>query len=125
MTSTNSVTGRIVVAGASLGGLRAAEQLRSAGWTSFWSDQYEYRLQSFGAPVLGTGDHRVLDGSVSGDVVVGYHAENRLVGLVALGGPKATGSAARFRAKMLPVRRVSWPASAAFSVPSRRPAARR
>jgi NADPH-dependent 2,4-dienoyl-CoA reductase/sulfur reductase-like enzyme len=68
---------------------------------SFWSDQYEYRLQSFGAPVLGTGDHRVLHGAVSGDVVVGYHAEDRLVGVVALGGPKATGSAARFRAKMM------------------------
>ncbi|MEU0458943.1 NAD(P)/FAD-dependent oxidoreductase, partial [Streptomyces sp. NPDC006129] len=27
------MSGRIVVAGASLGGLRAAEQLRAAGWT--------------------------------------------------------------------------------------------
>ncbi|MBP2327676.1 NADPH-dependent 2,4-dienoyl-CoA reductase/sulfur reductase-like enzyme [Kibdelosporangium banguiense] len=68
---------------------------------SFWSDQYEYRLQSFGVPVLGTGDHRVLDGDVCGDVVVGYHAGDRLVGVVALGGPKATSSAARYRAKML------------------------
>ena len=30
---TATTTGRIVVAGASMGGLRAAEQLRATGWT--------------------------------------------------------------------------------------------
>jgi hypothetical protein len=68
---------------------------------SFWSDQYEYRLQSFGAPALGTADVRVLDGDLSADVVLGYHADDRLVGVVALGGPSAVARAASYRADLL------------------------
>jgi hypothetical protein len=68
---------------------------------SFWSDQYEYRIQSFGAPVLGTADARVLDGDPAGDVLVGYHTGDRLVGVVALGGPSAAAAAARHRAELL------------------------
>ncbi|GGO90138.1 NAD(P)/FAD-dependent oxidoreductase [Wenjunlia tyrosinilytica] len=68
---------------------------------SFWSDQYEYRVQSFGAPVLGTADARVLDGDPAGDVLVGYHSGGRLVGVVALGGPSAAAAAARHRAELL------------------------
>ncbi|MGK4578748.1 NAD(P)/FAD-dependent oxidoreductase [Kitasatospora sp. HPMI-4] len=67
---------------------------------SFWSDQYEYRLQSFGAPALGTADARVLDGDPAGDLLVGYHVQDRLVGVVALGGPAAAG-AARYRARLM------------------------
>ncbi|MGW5461731.1 NAD(P)/FAD-dependent oxidoreductase [Streptomyces sp. NPDC003996] len=68
---------------------------------TFWSDQHEFRLQSFGAPVLGRDDVRVLDGEPDGDVLVGYHADGRLVGVVALGGPAAASAAVRHRAELL------------------------
>ncbi|MCQ8187111.1 NAD(P)/FAD-dependent oxidoreductase [Streptomyces rugosispiralis] len=68
---------------------------------TFWSDQHDFRLQSFGAPTLGKQDVRVLDGDPDGDVLVGYHTDGRLVGVVALGGPAATAAAARYRAELL------------------------
>ncbi|KUL21979.1 NAD(P)/FAD-dependent oxidoreductase [Streptomyces regalis] len=68
---------------------------------TFWSDQHEFRLQSFGAPVLGLGDVRVLDGDAEGDVLVGYHSGGQLVGVVALGGQAAAMGAARYRAQLL------------------------
>ncbi|MEU5893540.1 FAD-dependent oxidoreductase [Streptomyces sp. NPDC047461] len=68
---------------------------------TFWSDQHEFRLQSFGAPVLGKDDVRVLDGDPEGDVLVGYHTGGRLVGVVALGGQAAAMGAARYRAQLL------------------------
>ncbi|MGW6905337.1 NAD(P)/FAD-dependent oxidoreductase [Streptomyces sp. NPDC054940] len=68
---------------------------------TFWSDQHDFRLQSFGAPVLGLDDVRVLDGDPDGDVLVGYHADDRLVGVVALGGHSAAMGAARYRAQLL------------------------
>jgi NADPH-dependent 2,4-dienoyl-CoA reductase/sulfur reductase-like enzyme len=52
---------------------------------SFWSDQYELRLQSFGSVGLGADDVRVLEGELGGDVVIGYHAAGRLVGVVLIG----------------------------------------
>ncbi|KUN57814.1 ferredoxin reductase [Streptomyces canus] len=68
---------------------------------TFWSDQHEFRLQSFGAPTLGLDDVRVLDGDEDGDVLVGYHTGGRLVGVVALGGQAAAMGAARYRAQLL------------------------
>ncbi|MGQ4365024.1 NAD(P)/FAD-dependent oxidoreductase [Streptomyces sp. SAS_272] len=68
---------------------------------TFWSDQHDFRLQSFGAPGLGTDDVRVLDGDPEGDVLVGYHTGGRLVGVVALGGPATATAAARYRAQLL------------------------
>ncbi|BBC38853.1 Pyridine nucleotide-disulfide oxidoreductase [Streptomyces graminofaciens] len=71
---------------------------------TFWSDQHDFRLQSFGAPVLGRGDVRVLDGDPErpdGDVLFGYHSGDRLVGVLALGGQAAAMSAARYRAQLL------------------------
>lgn len=68
---------------------------------TFWSDQHEFRLQSFGAPVLGKDDVRVLDGDPEGDVLVGYHSGGQLVGVVALGGQAAAMGAARYRAQLL------------------------
>ncbi|MFI5800297.1 NAD(P)/FAD-dependent oxidoreductase [Streptomyces sp. NPDC051677] len=68
---------------------------------TFWSDQHEFRLQSFGAPVLGRDDVRVLDGDPDGDVLVGYHVDGRLVGVVALGGRTNAMGAARYRAQLL------------------------
>ncbi|MCX4906330.1 NAD(P)/FAD-dependent oxidoreductase [Streptomyces sp. NBC_00878] len=68
---------------------------------TFWSDQHEFRLQSFGSPGLGLADVRVLDGDPDGDVLVGYHCDSRLVGVVALGGHAAATGAARYRAQLL------------------------
>nr|WP_277351619.1 FAD-dependent oxidoreductase [Microbispora sp. CL1-1] len=61
---------------------------------TFWSDQYDLRLQSFGAPVLGEDDIRVLEGDLDGEVVVGYHRDGELVGVVLVGMASA---AARYR----------------------------
>ena len=53
---------------------------------SFWSNQYELRLQSFGAVGLGADDVRVLEGDLDDEVVVGYHDRaGRLVGVVLIG----------------------------------------
>ncbi|KUO16144.1 NAD(P)/FAD-dependent oxidoreductase [Streptomyces dysideae] len=68
---------------------------------TFWSDQHDFRLQSFGAPGLGLDDVRVLDGGPDGDVLVGYHVDGRLVGVVALGGQAAAMGAAKYRAQLL------------------------
>ncbi|MFJ9446912.1 NAD(P)/FAD-dependent oxidoreductase [Kitasatospora sp. NPDC101235] len=68
---------------------------------TFWSDQHDFRLHSFGAPALGKDDVRVLDGGLDGDVLVGYHRDGRLVGVVALGGQRAAAAAARYRAELL------------------------
>ncbi|MGA4838144.1 NAD(P)/FAD-dependent oxidoreductase [Streptomyces sp. G45] len=68
---------------------------------TFWSDQHDFRLQSFGAPALGMDDVRVLDGDPNGDVLVGYHRAGRLVGVVALGGRAVATAAVRYRAELL------------------------
>ncbi|MGW0949439.1 NAD(P)/FAD-dependent oxidoreductase [Streptomyces sp. NPDC002623] len=68
---------------------------------AFWSDQHDFRLQAFGAPALGKDDVRVLDGDPDGDALIGYHRHDRLVGVVALGGPAAVSAAARYRAALL------------------------
>ncbi|MCX4884250.1 MULTISPECIES: NAD(P)/FAD-dependent oxidoreductase [unclassified Streptomyces] len=69
---------------------------------TFWSDQHDFRLQSFGSPVLGLADIRVLAGDPGGDMIVGYHADGgQLVGVVALGGSAAATGAARYRAQLL------------------------
>ncbi|MEU2283439.1 FAD-dependent oxidoreductase [Streptomyces sp. NPDC013178] len=68
---------------------------------TFWSDQHEFRLQSFGAPALGKDDVRILDGDPEGDVLAGYHTGGHLVGVVALGGHATALGAARYRARLL------------------------
>ena len=52
---------------------------------SFWSDQYDLRIQSFGAVGLGGEDVRVLEGALGGDVAMGYHRDGALVGVVLIG----------------------------------------
>lgn len=53
---------------------------------AFWSDQYDIRLQSFGALDLADPEGiRVLEGDLAGEVVVGYHRADTLVGVVGLG----------------------------------------
>ncbi|TFE58296.1 FAD-dependent oxidoreductase [Streptomyces sp. ICN441] len=78
----------------------AAEPAPFAPLPAFWSDQHDFRLQSFGAPGLGKADVRVLEGDPDGDLLAGYHTEGRLVGVVALGGRAAVAGAARYRARL-------------------------
>lgn len=52
---------------------------------SFWSDQYDMRIQSFGVPGLGADDIRVLEGDMTSECAVGYHRDGELVGVVLLG----------------------------------------
>ncbi|WP_320773301.1 NAD(P)/FAD-dependent oxidoreductase [Streptomyces sp. CRN 30] len=80
---------------------RAPDRAPFAPLPSFWSDQHDFRIQSFGAPALGRDDVRVLDGNLGGDVVAGYHRDGRLTGVVGLGGRAATAAAARHRAALL------------------------
>ena len=79
----------------------AVELAPFAPLPTFWSDQHDFRLQSFGAPGLGLDDVRVLDGEPDGDVLVGYHVGGRLVGVVALGGHAAALGAAKYRTHLL------------------------
>ena len=50
---------------------------------AFWSDQCGVRLQSFGTTALGP-DVEVLQGDLEDRVIVGYFAEGRLMGVVAV-----------------------------------------
>jgi 3-phenylpropionate/trans-cinnamate dioxygenase ferredoxin reductase subunit len=53
---------------------------------SFWSDQYDLRLQSYGMPGLADPDGvKVLEGDLDGECVVGYHREGQLVAVVGIG----------------------------------------
>jgi 3-phenylpropionate/trans-cinnamate dioxygenase ferredoxin reductase subunit len=73
-------------AGASLAALLRGEQPDATPFAvvpSFWSDQYDVNLQSFGMPGLGT-DVRIVDGDVDGDCIVEYRDDSGLVGVVGL-----------------------------------------
>jgi NADPH-dependent 2,4-dienoyl-CoA reductase/sulfur reductase-like enzyme len=75
-------------AGATLAAHLTGEALQDKAFgpvPSFWSDQYDMRLQSFGSPALGGDDIRVLEGDLDGEVAVGYQREGRLVGVVLVG----------------------------------------
>ena len=47
---------------------------------SFWSDQYDLNIQSFGMP--GLGEPVLVDGSLDGDCIVEYRKDGELVGVV-------------------------------------------
>jgi 3-phenylpropionate/trans-cinnamate dioxygenase ferredoxin reductase component len=51
---------------------------------AFWSDQYDLRLQSFGA-LAGADRIAVLDGDLDGEFVAGYYAADRLTGVAGVG----------------------------------------
>ena len=61
----------------------------AASWEplpSFWSDQFDIRLQSYGMPGLADVDGvRVLEGDLRDECVVGYHRGDELVGVVGVG----------------------------------------
>lgn len=75
-------------AGSLLAGL-AGEALPDAAFSplpTFWSEQYGVRMQSFGLPHLGAADVRVLDGDLTDEAALGFHApDGSLVGVVLLG----------------------------------------
>ena len=52
---------------------------------SFWTDQYDTRIQFFGLPSQGIDDVRVLEGDLRHEAVVGYHRDDTLVGFALLG----------------------------------------
>lgn len=53
---------------------------------SFWSDQYDVRLQSFGMPGLADPDGvRLLAGSLEGECIVGYHRGDDLMAVIGIG----------------------------------------
>jgi len=53
---------------------------------SFWSNQFELKLQAFGLPGLADPDGiSILEGDLAGNVAVGYHRGARLVGVVGVG----------------------------------------
>jgi hypothetical protein len=74
-----------------------ASYLRGDGYTgsldkqfapvpAFWSDQYDIRLQSYGAPGLADPEGMwVLEGELADEVVVGYRRGDDLVGVVGQG----------------------------------------
>jgi NADPH-dependent 2,4-dienoyl-CoA reductase/sulfur reductase-like enzyme len=53
---------------------------------SFWSNQFELKLQAFGLPGLADPDGiSILEGNLEGNVAVGYHRNGRLIGVVGVG----------------------------------------
>ncbi len=78
--------GRYLSGAAAGGGAPGGDAADDGGFAAvptFWSDQYEMRIQSFG--VTGLPDVRVLEGSLDGDVAIGYHHEGLLAGVVLIG----------------------------------------
>ncbi|MDA8197780.1 MAG: FAD-dependent oxidoreductase [Actinomycetota bacterium] len=59
---------------------------------AFWSDQFDIRIQSFGLPGLANDEAiSLIEGDVKGDCVFGYHSDDCLVGVVAVGMTKEHG----------------------------------
>jgi len=70
-------------AGQTLAALLAGEELASpafAALPSFWSDQYDLNVQSFGMPTLG--EPVLVDGEWDGDCIVEYRKNDALVGVI-------------------------------------------
>lgn len=73
-------------AGRTLAALLAGQEPDRGPFTampSFWSDQYEHTLQSFGAPGV-TDRITVVDGHPDGPCIAEYHDERGLVGVVGI-----------------------------------------
>lgn len=73
-------------------GYAAIEHTPFTPMPAFWSDQYDMRIQSYG--MLGLADAsngiRLLEGSLSGEFIMGYFRGDDLVGVVGLGMLPAT-----------------------------------
>jgi hypothetical protein len=73
-------------AGATLAALLEGREPDPAPFTampSFWSDQYDTKIQSFGMPGIAT-SIAVVDGSVDGACIVEYSDDSGLVGVVGI-----------------------------------------
>lgn len=85
-TDTGRRAGAVLAAYVAGDGYDEVVQRRWEVLPSFWSDQYDIRLQSFGMPGLADADGiRLLEGDLAGECVVGYHRGDELVGVVGLG----------------------------------------
>jgi NADPH-dependent 2,4-dienoyl-CoA reductase/sulfur reductase-like enzyme len=78
-----SVSGGSPVSGGGVPGGDPADGGGFAAVPTFWSDQYDLRIQSFG--VTGLPDVRILEGDLDGDAAIGYHHEGLLAGVVLIG----------------------------------------
>lgn len=67
------------------------------GLPSFWSDQYEYGLQSFGLPGIAT-EYRLVDGEYDAECIVEYLDDSGLVGVV---GVNRTADLTEYRRRLL------------------------
>jgi hypothetical protein len=65
-------------------GMAAVDDSPFQPMPAFWSDQYDFHLESFGLLELAD-DIAVLEGRLDGEVVVGYRRAGVLVGVAAIG----------------------------------------
>jgi 3-phenylpropionate/trans-cinnamate dioxygenase ferredoxin reductase subunit len=81
-------------AGSTLGAILRGEEPEGVfePMPSFWSDQYDYSLQSYGMP--GLGEAVLVDGSWDGDCIVEYRRAGTLVGVI---GINRTAEVTRYR----------------------------
>jgi hypothetical protein len=60
---------------------------------SFWSDQFDVRLKSYGMPGLADPDGiRVLEGAIADECIIGYYRGTDLMGVVGIGMVRAVNS---------------------------------
>ena len=65
---------------------------------SFWSDQFDVRIKSYGMPGLADPDGvRLLEGDLADECVIGYHRGSELMGVVGIGMVRVVNS---YRAKV-------------------------
>jgi NADPH-dependent 2,4-dienoyl-CoA reductase/sulfur reductase-like enzyme len=87
-------------AGQTLAAMLAGHQPDRGPFTampSFWSDQFQTKVQSFGMPGLATRSE-VVDGDVDGPCIVEYSDESGLVGVIGL---DRTAELARYRKQLM------------------------
>ncbi|MGE3447449.1 MAG: NAD(P)/FAD-dependent oxidoreductase [Microbacteriaceae bacterium] len=88
-TDTGRRAGEVLAAFLRHGPSEAYDAVASRPWEvlpSFWSDQFDIRMQSFGMPGLADPDGvQLLEGDLAGECVVGYHRGGDLMGVVGLG----------------------------------------
>lgn len=51
---------------------------------SFWSDQYDLKIQGFGMPALAD-EIAIIEGAIGSELVMGYYRAEKLVGVVGIG----------------------------------------
>jgi NADPH-dependent 2,4-dienoyl-CoA reductase/sulfur reductase-like enzyme len=64
---------------------------------SFWSDQYDMKIQGFGMPGIADSSE-LIAGELSGELVMGYYRKNILVGVVGIG---MTSTVMKYRKQLL------------------------